>query len=364
MTEEFTITPSETDIIDDVVVNDLPGFPPEFYEEALDSEVLLAESNIPEDKHLYNNTDILDQGREGACTVFWITKVSNEENYYDKKTITDALAKWKEYIDKWLVPNKWEHWWSLYGAMSNFKADGIIEWWYLAHTPQDVYNALALKRCVYTWTNQCDWGKTRETGVFTPVTGTRTWHAFAIVGIDMKARQYIAANSWSKAWGEEGLFRINFDDTKYLYTRSVIIDKIDGSTEDLADLRHSEEMKKAKIWNGKTPNDNLKKMHAVLMVMRAIKKEFNDTKALTDAQRLDIATSINMNDCTREELATMLIRAVAPKLSEWGKNIQKLAQMKVVKSTNGQYEPVTRYHAILIIARFLDVLNTAGWQLS
>ena len=92
----------------------MPGFPPEFFENALTADTVYEEEIKISEPILYNNTDILDQGREGACTVFGITKASNEENYYDKGLKTDAMAKWKEYISKGLVPNNGEHGWSLW----------------------------------------------------------------------------------------------------------------------------------------------------------------------------------------------------------------------------------------------------------
>lgn len=364
MPEERVISPNN--IINDVVVNDLPGFPPEFYEELVESSNFY-EGGTPiysEEKVVYNNTAILDQQREGACTVFGISKASNEENYFDQGSTVDAMNKWREYIDKGLVPENGVNWWSMWWAMNAFKNDGIIAGWYSCPDPESVLRALKLKRCVYTGTNRCNWSATSSSGVFTPSDNVVVGHVFAIIGIDMKKREYIAANSWGTDWGKEnGLFRIPFDKEGYLYSRIAIIDKIDNADAESEDIIAANTMKDMGIWNGKMPNNILAKMHGVLMVMRAVKKEFNDTKALADAQTLGIAKQIDMSDCTREVFCTMLIRAVDPNLVQYGEATSKLYGMGILKD-NTPNKKITRFHAAVITSRFLVHFLGREWQQS
>ena len=45
---------------------------------------------------VYENTPILNQDPTGTCSVFGITKAVNEADFFDSKTILDAMQLWNE----------------------------------------------------------------------------------------------------------------------------------------------------------------------------------------------------------------------------------------------------------------------------
>lgn len=107
------------------------------------------EADLPE-SIVYNNTPILDQWREGACSVFWITKAENEADYFDSKTQLDAMKIRKEAIAKGIIPNEGRDGRSMSGALKLFKDLGLIQGYYFCETADEVRLALSKKHLCYT----------------------------------------------------------------------------------------------------------------------------------------------------------------------------------------------------------------------
>lgn len=91
-----------------MISRDVEGFTPEDYLHTPSYSTVMEEydegKELPE-KILYNNTPILDQGNVGACSVFGITKAENEADWFDSKTILDAMKLWNEGIAEGRIPN-------------------------------------------------------------------------------------------------------------------------------------------------------------------------------------------------------------------------------------------------------------------
>ena len=309
----------------------------------------------------YKNTPILNQGNVWACSVFWITKAENEADYFDTKRVLDAMAIWDEGVAEWVIPDGWKKWWSMWWALWLMKNKGYIAGWFFCNSIEDISSALAAWQLCYTGTNKCNWTETKKTWYFTPNT-VWTGHLFAIVGIDFQDRCLIAANSWWEGWWKEKWhFRIKFQDMKYLYSIVAIVDKVDKviTPEISQDMKDADTMKDIWIWNWFYPDNNLEKIHAVLMVMRAFWDEnISDDEAIRIASEEGIATNLRV-PLTRKHFLYMIWRA-----AYWTTKYEYLIpdifeKMWIIKSVEHLNEPITRYHAVLIIARMLRNL----WQI-
>lgn len=143
----------------------------------------------------------------------------------------------------------------------------------------------------YTGARKVRWHKTGQTQTLSPDENADAGHLFALTGID--SEKYYHPNSWNTNWGDKGFFYTPFELQKWLYSIVAIIDKKNASPEVVIDSADSEKMVKMDIWNGKLPNENLVKLHAIYMVMRAFKDQFYNDKAIEEALELGIVSSVN-----------------------------------------------------------------------
>ena len=304
---------------------------------------------LPE-KILYNNTPILDQWREGACSVFWITKAENEADRFDGKTILDAMKLWNDAIAQGRVPNGGKEGRSMSGALKLFKDLGLIQGYYFCNTADEVRLALSKKHMCYTGARHIRWHQTGVSHTITPDPKADAGHLFALTGID--GEKYYHPNSWTDGWGDKGFFYTPFESQKWLYSIVAIIDKKNASPEVVQDSEDSKLMVKKGIWNGKLPNENLIKLHAVLMVMRAFHNELDNDRAIEKALQLWIVRSVNW-PLTKRWFLKMIFVAMNWRTSREELIPDLAIEQWIIKSKSGLDEPVKRYHASLMIARAL-----------
>ena len=307
------------------------------------------EDAVPE-KIVYNNTPILDQWSEGACSVFGITKAENEADWFDSKTQLDAMKIRKEAIAKGIIPDGWRNGWSMSWALKLMKDLGYIQGYYFCSTPAEVRLALSKKHMCYTGARYIRWHQTGVTHTLTPDKDANAGHLFALTGID--GEKYHHPNSWTEWWGDKGFFYTPFGLQKWLYSIVAIIDKKNASPEVVQDSEDSELMVKKGIWNGKLPNENLIKLHAVLMVMRAFYDEFDNDRAIQKALKLWIVRSVNW-PLTKRWLLKMIFVAMNWRTSREELIPDLAIEQGIIKSKIGLDEPIKRYHASLMIARGL-----------
>ena len=312
---------------------------------------------IPE-QIIHANTPILDQGRVGACSVFGITKAVNEWDFYDSKTILDAMKIWNDAVAKGIVPAGWREGWSMWGALKLMKDLGYIQGWYFCKTAEDVQRALYNKNICYTGTNQCDWYKTKLSHKLTPApVNPASWHLFALNGIDMEKKEFNHANSWGERWADRGNFQTPFELMKYLYTIVAVVDKKTADVDKIiSDETDSKKTVELRVWSGQNPDGNLEKLHAVFMVMRAFFEEFDNDSALALALKKGIVNNPT-GELTRRDFLKMVFRA------GYGNTIYEetipeiLKSLNVVKTLDNLDKPIKRYHASLVIARMLRNLG-------
>ena len=304
---------------------------------------------LPE-KIVYNNTPILDQWREGACSVFWITKAENEADWFDGKTILDAMKLWNDAIAQGRVPNGGKEGRSMSGALKLFKDLGLIQGYYFCNTAEEVRLALSKKHMCYTGARHVRRHQTGVSHTLTPDSKADAGHLFALTGID--GEKYYHPNSWTENWGDKGFFYTPFGLQKWLYSIVAIIDKKNASPEVVQDSEDSKLMVKKGIWNGKLPNENLIKLHAVLMVMRAFHNELDNDRAIEKALQLWIVRSVNWL-LTKRRFLKMIFVAMNWRTSREELIPDLAIEQGIIKSKSGLDEPVKRYHASLMIARAL-----------
>ena len=307
------------------------------------------EADLPE-SIVYNNTPILDQWREGACSVFWITKAENEADYFDSKTQLDAMKIRKEAIAKGIIPNEGRDGRSMSGALKLFKDLGLIQGYYFCETAEEVRLALSKKHICYTGARHVRRHQTGVSHTLTPDLKADAGHLFALTGIDNE--KYYHPNSWTDGWGDKGFFYTPFESQKWLYSIVAIIDKKNATPEVAVDSADSEKMVEMNIWNGKLPNESLIKLHAVLMVMRAFHNEFDDNKAIQKALELGVVSSVNW-PLTKRWFLKMIFVALYGRTSQEELIPDIAVDQWIIKSKVGLDEPVKRYHASLMIARAL-----------
>ena len=304
---------------------------------------------LPE-KIVYNNTPILDQGREGACSVFGITKAENEADWFDGKTILDAMKLWNDAIAKGIIPDGGKEGRSMSWALKLFKDLGLIQGYYFCNTADEVRLALSKKHLCYTGARHVRRHQTGVSHTLTPDLKADAGHLFALTGIDNE--KYYHPNSWNAGRGDKGFFYTPFGLQKWLYSIVAIIDKKNASPEMVIDSADSEKMVKMDIWNGKLPNENLIKLHAVLMVMRAFKDQPDNDKAIEEAIRLGVVSSVNW-PLTKRWFLKMIFVAMNWRTSREELIPDLAMEQGIIKSKAGLDEPVKRYHASLMIARAL-----------
>ena len=307
------------------------------------------EADLPE-SIVYNNTPILDQWREGACSVFWITKAENEADYFDSKTQLDAMKIRKEAIAKGIIPNEGRDGRSMSGALKLFKDLGLIQGYYFCNTADEVRLALSKKHLCYTGARHVRRHQTGVSHTLTPDPKADAGHLFALTGIDNE--KYHHPNSRNEGRGDKGFFYTPFGLQKWLYSIVAIIDKKNASPEVVIDSADSEKMREMNIWNGKLPNEALIKLHAVLMVMRAFYDEFDDNKAIQKALQLWIVRSVNW-PLTKRRFLKMIFVAMNGRTSREELIPDLAIEQGIIKSKVWLDEPVKRYHASLMIARAL-----------
>ena len=304
---------------------------------------------LPE-KIVYNNTPILDQWREGACSVFGITKAENEADRFDGKTILDAMKLWNDAIAEGRVPNWGKDGRSMSGALKLFKDLGLIQGYYFCNTADEVRLALSKKHICYTGARHVRRHQTGVSHTLTPDPKADAGHLFALTGIDNE--KYHHPNSWTDGWGDKGFFYTPFELQKWLYSIVAIIDKKNASPEVVQDSEDSKLMVKKGIWNGKLPNENLIKLHAVLMVMRAFHNELDNDRAIEKALQLWIIRSVNW-PLTKRRFLKMIFVAMNWRTSQEELIPDIAVDQGIIKSKSGLDEPIKRYHASLMIARAL-----------
>ena len=343
----------EKNLTNEVISNDVEWFTQEDYlytpSYSTVMEEYTGEENLPE-KIVYNNTPILDQGSEWACSVFGITKAENEADWFDSKTQLDAMKIWKEAIKNWIIPEGWRNGRSMGGALKLFKDLGYIQWYYFCNTPREVRLALSKKHICYTGARYIRWHQTGISKTLTPDKDVNAWHLFALTGIDEE--KYYHPNSWTAGWGDKGFFYTPFDYQKWLYSIVAIIDKKNATPEVVQDSEDSELMVKKDIWNGKLPNETLVKMHAILMVMRAFHNELDNDKAIQKALELGVVSSVNW-PLTKRWFLKMIFVALYGRTSQEELIPDIAVDQWIIKSKVWLDEPVKRYHASLMIARAL-----------
>lgn len=336
-----------------VISNDTEWFTPEDYLHipgyATVMEEYTGEADLPE-KIVYNNTPILDQGSEWACSVFWITKAENEADWFDSKTILDAMKIWKEAIKNWIIPDGGKNGWSMSWALKLMKDLWYIQGYYFCSTPAEVRLALSKKHMCYTGARYIRWHQTGVTHTLTPDKDANAGHLFALTGID--GEKYYHPNSWTDGWGDKGFFYTPFGLQKWLYSIVAIIDKKNASPEVVQDSEDSKIMVKKGIWNGKLPNENLIKLHAVLMVMRAFHNELDNDRAIEKALQLWIVRSVNW-PLTKRRFLKMIFVAMNWRTSREELIPDLAMEQGIIKSKVGLDAPIKRYHASLMIARAL-----------
>ena len=336
-----------------VISNDTEWFTPEDYLHipgyATVMEEYTGEADLPE-KIVYNNTPILDQGSEWACSVFGITKAENEADWFDSKTQLDAMKIRKEAIANGIIPDGGKNGWSMSWALKLMKDLGYIQGYYFCSTPAEVRLALSKKHMCYTWARYIRWHQTGVSHMLTPDKDANAGHLFALTGIDNE--KYHHPNSWTEWWGDKGFFYTPFELQKWLYSIVAIIDKKNASPEVVQDSEDSKLMVKKGIWNGKLPNENLIKLHAVLMVMRAFHNELDNDRAIEKALQLWIVRSVNW-PLTKRWFLKMIFVAMNGRTSQEELIPDIAVDQGIIKSKAGLDEPVKRYHASLMIARAL-----------
>lgn len=343
----------EKELTTQVISNDTEWFTPEDYLHipwyATVMEEYTGEADLPE-KIVYNNTPILDQWSEWACSVFGITKAENEADWFDSKTQLDAMKIRKEAIANGIIPDGWKNGWSMSGALKLMKDLWYIQWYYFCSTPAEVRLALSKKHMCYTGARYIRRHQTGISKTLTPDKDANAGHLFALTGIDHE--KYHHPNSWTENWGDKGFFYTPFELQKWLYSIVAIIDKKNASPEVVVDSADSEKMVEMNIWNGKLPNESLIKLHAVLMVMRAFHNEFDDNKAIQKALELWVVSSVNW-PLTKRWFLKMIFVALYWRTSREELIPDIAVDQGIIKSKAGLDEPVKRYHASLMIARAL-----------
>lgn len=343
----------EKELTTQVISNDTEWFTPEDYLHipgyATVMEEYTGEADLPE-KIVYNNTPILDQGSEWACSVFGITKAENEADWFDSKTQLDAMKIWKEAIKNWIIPDGGKNGWSMSGALKLMKELGYIQGYYFCSTPAEVRLALSKKHMCYTGARYIRWHQTGVSKTLTPDKDANAGHLFALTGIDNE--KYYHPNSWTENWGDKGFFYTPFELQKWLYSIVAIIDKKNATPEVVVDSADSEKMVKMDIWNWKLPNENLIKLHAIYMVMRAFKDQLDNDKAIEEAIRLGVVSSVNW-PLTKRWFLKMIFVALYGRTSQEELIPDIAVDQGIIKSKAGLDEPVKRYHASLMIARAL-----------
>lgn len=282
---------------------------------------------------LLKRTPVLNQGRIGACTVFWVTASlfetaakDAERNWIPFNALYDVWNMWSKAKTRWASDTGW---WSLQGAIQLIKdmrySVGYARLCYAANANiQDMKLALANDYALYTGSSHWDWSKIGQTHIYSEK-AEFAGHAFCIVGYDDGESRFIAKNSWWEGWGDNGYFYIPYSLVKTLYSVYIQLDASDADA--LKDFRnnlatlYASKAQQAWIWNGSSPDAIATDFEIATMCGRALKLPLSQNRAfwastfneliVRDKAILNIwNTRQGQTLATDKEIATMFTRAV------------------------------------------------------
>lgn len=163
-------------------------------------------------------TVVLDQGREGACTGFATAhELDAEPDHVEGVSAELALQLYHraQQLDEWPGENYSGS--SVLAAVTAAKELGYIAEFRWAFGEDDLAIAVSnVGPAVLGITWYEGMSETDENGYIEPTGAVVGGHAIACIGIDVETGDYLLLNSWSAAWGRDGVARIKREHVRKL----------------------------------------------------------------------------------------------------------------------------------------------------
>jgi len=202
---------------------------------------------------------------------------------------SEVFSKWKdlwlEAIDKWLLnPKSWAY---IVNWPKLLKSKGLIKWYTLIHTLEEIKHSIAQNKPVSTWSNKINWRAWLK-APYILSEWPSYWHAFLIIWYDDDKELLTIKNSYWKWKFDNWKNYLKYSDIWLLFnSKYSLIDSEDPiltykkKIMDWINLEEAKKMFELWYWNWERPTESMSReevMTVLSRVMKDLEKKFNQTK--------------------------------------------------------------------------------------
>jgi hypothetical protein len=226
----------------------------------------------------YKNTYVQDQSikrnppTKSACTCFWLSHITTEQNYLDwhQKTVLWEMLR-EEALKRWA--KDWKGW-TLQWWLKLVKDKWLISWYTKVWSLEDIKKALNKKQLIYTGSNKISRSWTKKNNNIAVLNGT-AWHCFTIIWYDDEKKRFIAKNSYWSVKYDWWYFYIPYKYRNDLFTKYAITDMSNEDIIKAEKIKADKEsiQKVIDLWliNWKRMDENLTREEMSIIIGRLLK---------------------------------------------------------------------------------------------
>jgi len=227
--------------------------------------ILFGDNERLPDMCIYNDYRVNHQGLEKAtkyaCVFYWEANTINEIRYRKK---INKLVDWKDIayraIEDWVYNAEKGAYLIDWPKIS--KRMGLIDWYTVCNSLEDIKQAIYLNWPVWVGSNQVNWSETNKNN-FIVVKWKSYGHKFIIVWYDDLLKTFTCENSYWKSVFDNWRFYLKYDDLDLLFqtkTSNFINDDRFLKLDKFKNLAHSMKFDKYYEYVLKPQDNNLDKM--------------------------------------------------------------------------------------------------------
>lgn len=198
-----------------------------------------------------------------ACTCFgaahWINEMAYNERWQE---LSRDDRRWKDLWEialmRWAQANGG---WTLNGGLELLREQNLITWYSTLTTVEEAKTALARWNIIAWGSSNIDWQTTELSKYLTPrSTEMWWWHMYVIVWYDDSLQSFIAKNSYSESWWNNGCFYIRYSDFWFLFQwKYVLHNNVDTPAfERQRKIMIGQRAKSLWLWNWERPDAIIK----------------------------------------------------------------------------------------------------------
>jgi len=244
-------------------------------------DIFLLWGTLPSMKIIDREDDYQNQSLEDItkymCVFYNTTHWINILNKIEwSKTFQDGKALWLEAIDKWLLdPKNWAY---IVNWPKLLKQKGLIKWYALIHTLDEIRHSIDNNRPVSTWSNKIDWRAWLKIPYILSEWPSY-WHAFLIIWYDDASQLLVIKNSYWDWKFDNGKNYLKYSDIWLLFnSKYSLIDQEDPIITYKQKIMAWINIEKAKeafelwLWNWENPTKPMSREEVMTVLLRIMEK--------------------------------------------------------------------------------------------